>query len=55
LTSLTGVTVPPLSGRLGRAAAVAELAYQRMERGEADDLAMLEPVYLHGARAPQPR
>ncbi|MCC6944268.1 MAG: tRNA (adenosine(37)-N6)-threonylcarbamoyltransferase complex dimerization subunit type 1 TsaB [Thermomicrobiales bacterium] len=55
LTSLPGVTVPPLSGRLGRAAAVAELAYQRMERGEADDLAMLEPVYLHGARAPQPR
>ena len=51
LGAIPGVLVPPRSGRLGRAGAVAELAYQRWSKGEADDLVSLEPVYLHGASA----
>ncbi len=36
---------PALAAR--RAGCLAELAWQRFERGEADDLAALAPIYLH--------
>jgi tRNA threonylcarbamoyladenosine biosynthesis protein TsaB len=50
LRHMDGVLVPPRSGRLGRAAAVAELALRRWSAGDVDDPVTLEPVYLHGAR-----
>lgn len=50
LRHIDGVLVPPRSGRLGRAAAVAELALKRWSAGDVDDPVALEPVYLHGAR-----
>ena len=50
LRHFDGVLVPPRSGRLGRAAAVAELALNRWSAGDVDDPVTLEPVYLHGAR-----
>jgi tRNA threonylcarbamoyladenosine biosynthesis protein TsaB len=50
LRLMEGVLVPPRSGRLGRAAAVAELALNRWSAGDVDDPVTLEPVYLHGAR-----
>lgn len=46
-----GVRVPPVSARLGRAAAIAELAWERLQRGDVDDLSSLEPIYLHGHRS----
>jgi tRNA threonylcarbamoyladenosine biosynthesis protein TsaB len=48
LTSLPGVTVPARSLRLRRPGSVAELAWERIARGEWDDPASLAPVYLHG-------
>lgn len=51
LRRIDGVIVPPRSGRLGRAASVAELALNRWGAGDTDDPAMIEPVYLHSARA----
>jgi len=50
LRHVDGVLVPPRSGRLGRAAAVAELALTRWSANDVDDPVTLEPVYLHGAR-----
>ncbi len=50
LRAIPGVFIPPLAGRLGRAASIAELAFDRLQRGETDDAATLEPVYLHGLR-----
>jgi len=50
LRAMPGVVVPPLAGRLGRAGAVAELAWQRFQLGDSDDLVGLEPVYLHAQR-----
>lgn len=51
LGTIPMVIFPPVSGRQGRAAAVAEIAYHRLQRGEADDIALLEPLYLHSPRA----
>jgi tRNA threonylcarbamoyladenosine biosynthesis protein TsaB len=45
-----GVTVPPTSGRLRRASALAELAWSRYQQGDLDDAVELEPVYVHAAR-----
>ncbi len=42
----TGIEAPPLQNR--RPGAVATLAWDRWQRGDRDDLMMLEPVYLHG-------
>jgi tRNA threonylcarbamoyladenosine biosynthesis protein TsaB len=46
---LARVVPPTLNAR--RASCLAEIAWQRHRRGEADDPATLEPVYLHGGRA----
>lgn len=40
------VIAPPAFG-LRRAGFLAEMAWQRLERGEVDDLEMLSPTYLH--------
>lgn len=40
------LTTPALSGR--RPAGIATLAWQRLARGDLDDIASLTPVYLHG-------
>ncbi|CAN5713571.1 hypothetical protein BH23CHL5_BH23CHL5_21010 [soil metagenome] len=53
LRLLDGVVVPPRAGRLGRAAAVAELARLRWSAGDVDDAATLEPTYLHSTRTVQ--
>jgi tRNA threonylcarbamoyladenosine biosynthesis protein TsaB len=45
-----GVCVPPASGRLRRASALAELAWDRFQQGDLDDAVELEPVYVHAAR-----
>jgi tRNA threonylcarbamoyladenosine biosynthesis protein TsaB len=45
-----GVSVPPASGRLRRASALAELAWRRFQQGDLDDAVELEPVYVHAAR-----
>ncbi|MGE3796304.1 MAG: tRNA (adenosine(37)-N6)-threonylcarbamoyltransferase complex dimerization subunit type 1 TsaB [Thermomicrobiales bacterium] len=50
LDGVAGVFVPPHAGRLGRAGAVAELAYGRLIDGDHDDIVQLEPVYLHGPK-----
>ncbi|MDE2058430.1 MAG: tRNA (adenosine(37)-N6)-threonylcarbamoyltransferase complex dimerization subunit type 1 TsaB [candidate division NC10 bacterium] len=42
---------PPLSGRGGRAAAVAELGRRRLLQGHRDDLAQLAPHYLRPSEA----
>ena len=42
--------IPPAALRSRKPSCVAELAWQRRERGEADEIAALEPVYVHGAR-----
>lgn len=49
-TPLARLVPPTLNMR--RASCLAEIAWQRHRRGEADDQATLEPVYLHG---PVPR
>jgi tRNA threonylcarbamoyladenosine biosynthesis protein TsaB len=41
--------LPPRSGVVRRASAVAELAYNRLLNGDFDDLVNLEPTYLHAA------
>jgi hypothetical protein len=45
---LARVVPPTLNAR--RASCLAELAWHRHRRGESDDPATLEPVYLHGQR-----
>jgi tRNA threonylcarbamoyladenosine biosynthesis protein TsaB len=45
---LARVVPPTLNAR--RASCLAEIAWQRHHRGETDDTATLEPVYLHGGR-----
>jgi len=42
---------PPLAGRGGRAAAVAELGRRRLLRGDRDDLIQLAPQYLRPSEA----
>ena len=42
---------PPLAGRGGRAAAVAELGRRRLLRGDRDDLMQLAPQYLRPSEA----
>ena len=44
------VRAADLGGR--RPALLAELGLRRLERGEINDLATLEPVYLHGQPVP---
>ncbi len=48
--ALPGASVPPASGRLRRASALAELAWARLRQDDLDDAVELEPVYLHAAR-----
>ena len=48
--TLPGVHIPPPSGRLRRASALAELAWDRFRHGDLDDAVELEPVYVHAAR-----
>jgi tRNA threonylcarbamoyladenosine biosynthesis protein TsaB len=48
--ALPGVGVPPSSGRLRRASALAELARDRFRQGDLDDAVELEPVYVHASR-----
>ena len=52
--ALAGQNVLVRAGDLGgrRPALLAELGRGRLERGEVDDLATLEPVYLHGQPVP---
>jgi tRNA threonylcarbamoyladenosine biosynthesis protein TsaB len=52
--ALSGKGVIVRGGELGgrRPALLAELGIRRLERGEIDDLATLEPVYLHGQPVP---
>jgi tRNA threonylcarbamoyladenosine biosynthesis protein TsaB len=50
--ALPAVSVPPGSGRLRRASALAELAWIRFRSGDLDDAVDLEPVYLHAATRP---
>ncbi|MEA2593801.1 MAG: tRNA threonylcarbamoyladenosine biosynthesis protein TsaB [Thermomicrobiales bacterium] len=45
-----GVKIPPASGRLRRASALAELAWVRLQNGDLDDAVELEPVYVHAAK-----
>jgi tRNA threonylcarbamoyladenosine biosynthesis protein TsaB len=54
LTGVEWALIPPRAGRLTRAASVAELAWERVQRGDVDDLASLEPVYLHGGSGAAP-
>lgn len=49
LAKLPKTRVPPFSGGLRRASAVAELAWRRFERSDFDDPVNLEPTYLHAA------
>ena len=48
--ALPGVRIPPTSGRLRRASALAELAWPRFRQDDLDDAVELEPVYVHAAR-----
>jgi tRNA threonylcarbamoyladenosine biosynthesis protein TsaB len=50
IQSQAGVRLPPASGRLRRASALAELAWGRFQRDDLDDAVELEPVYVHAAR-----
>ena len=52
--ALAGQSVIMRAGDVGgrRPALLADLARQRLERGDVDDLATLEPVYLHGQPVP---
>jgi tRNA threonylcarbamoyladenosine biosynthesis protein TsaB len=50
LHQMPDIIVPARSARLGRAAAVAELARTRWSAGDVDDPATLEPVYVHSRR-----
>lgn len=45
------VVLPPPALRSRRPACVAEIAYRRWRAGDTDDIAVLEPVYVHGARS----
>jgi tRNA threonylcarbamoyladenosine biosynthesis protein TsaB len=40
-------TIVPAAKRLRRAGYLAELGWERLSRGENDDLAALQPIYLH--------
>jgi len=42
-----GAVIAPPASRLRRAGYLAELAWQRLERGEQDDPTTLVPIYLH--------
>jgi tRNA threonylcarbamoyladenosine biosynthesis protein TsaB len=53
--SQPGVTVPPGSGRLRRASALAELGWLRFQNDDLDDAVELEPIYVHAASAPSGR
>lgn len=44
------VVLPPAALRSRRPACVAEIAYRRWAAGDTDDIAVLEPVYVHGSR-----
>ena len=44
------VVFAPPSLSVRRPACLAELAWQRLENGDADDLATLSPIYLHTVR-----
>ena len=48
LSELPGLVIPPVSQRVRRPGALAELAWARWLRHDTDDPAALEPVYLHG-------
>lgn len=48
LAALPGVVVPPVTSRLRRPGALAGLAWDRFTRGDHDNAATLEPLYLHG-------
>lgn len=41
------VTVVSPAGRVRRASYLAELGWERLSRGDADDVALLSPIYLH--------
>lgn len=43
---VAGITMPPPALRTRRPAAVADLAWQRWQNGDIDDLTTLEPIYL---------
>jgi tRNA threonylcarbamoyladenosine biosynthesis protein TsaB len=49
LAKLPHLRVPPLSGGVCRASAVAELAWERFQASDHDDPVTLEPTYLHAA------
>jgi tRNA threonylcarbamoyladenosine biosynthesis protein TsaB len=40
-------SVAPSASSLRRAGYLAELAWQRAQQGERDDVALLQPLYLH--------
>jgi tRNA threonylcarbamoyladenosine biosynthesis protein TsaB len=43
---IDGVTVPPVALRLRQPAALAELAWKRLQAGDVDSAGAIEPVYL---------
>lgn len=45
------IVLPPSAMRARRPACVAEIAYRRWAEGDTDDIAVLEPVYVHGSRS----
>jgi tRNA threonylcarbamoyladenosine biosynthesis protein TsaB len=50
--SIQSAAVPPLPVRLRHPGSFAELTWRRMQRGESDEAASIEPIYL--SRADQP-
>jgi tRNA threonylcarbamoyladenosine biosynthesis protein TsaB len=50
LGDLQNVELPRLSLRTRRPACLAEIGWRRWQAGEQDDIAALEPAYVHGAR-----
>lgn len=56
LEGATNLAIASLAGSLRRAGYLAELAWERLQRGAADDLDTLSPVYIHttapGAHTP---
>jgi tRNA threonylcarbamoyladenosine biosynthesis protein TsaB len=54
IADLAGIHLLPRSLRGRRPAALAQLAWERFQRGESDNPATLEPVYLHAPARPVP-
>ena len=49
--SVDSIILPPAATRRLRASILIDMANARWQRGESDDLAVLEPIYVHGRPA----